>query len=283
METLRSLGHNTDFGNEPRKKRQTFGDQMCVDALACVLGVESISFVYLSLGFFCVSSEPMTWITAKWQKPLELPQGWKPSGSAEEIRHSRSSGTWGAEHSTSLGLWRQTLPLQKPPTPRSPCRKNVGCSVDGAISTKSVLNNPLPRYGKGHEWVGRDMFCVRERPKSWGLVPKGCSGLCVQLFFLSLGKKRQPGWNLTNRWNSERGWPLSVLVWFECVAEHQPVQSDLRREQTKHYKILPAPQNSPTASQVGHSSVSSVVTVSALAMASLLPQVPFPSQECSET
>lgn len=59
-------------------------------------------------------------------------------------------------------MWRQTLPLQKPPTPRSPRRQDVGCSADGAISTKSVLNNPLPQRGEGSESIEGNTFSVAE-------------------------------------------------------------------------------------------------------------------------
>lgn len=181
----------------------------------------------------------MTWVTAKWQKQLESPQGWEASGWCED------SLTWGAEHPPSLGLPRQTLPFQNPPNPRSPYRKGIGCSVGGAISTKFVLNNPLPQHDKGSKQVGRNMVLCGARLKSCVLVhtDRPPRSSCVAV--LSLKKKiknKQPGWNPANGWNPEHGWPLSALVRFESVAEQQRMQSELCCEQTQCYKILHAPQ-----------------------------------------
>lgn len=101
----------------------------------------------------------------------------------------KSSVTWGAEHcdSASLELWRQTLHLLKTPTSRSPRRKDVGCSVDGAISTKCVLNNPLPQPGKG-EQVKREKYLFLKQgwnPGCWYIHVF----LFLQLFFHQDQKK----------------------------------------------------------------------------------------------
>lgn len=208
----------------------------------------------------------MTWITAQ---RFESSEGWKASVWSGELSNLELS----IRH--PLGCEDRPFPC-KTPSLRSPGRKNVGCSVDGAISTEFMLNNPLAQDGKGSEWVGRNTFSVRQgwNLECWYILKKKT----VQVFVCSCSStrnKRQPGWNLGNRWNPGHQWPLSHLVQFKPAAKHQHIQSELpvNRWNVKKYSVLL--QKSLVTCQVGQPFVLSMFTVSTLAVGSLIPQHSF--------